>query len=79
MGQNKTVDFNQNKELKSRMCSKWSHGSSEGLDGSQTNQDKVMRSGEGGREGEGEDSSGRQRLGLPSSVIICMPVPLFFS
>lgn len=31
------------------------------------------------RRSEGANGSGGQRLGLPSSVIICMLVPLFFS
>lgn len=31
-------------EWRIKMCSKWSHGSSEGLDCSQINQDKLMRS-----------------------------------
>lgn len=48
-------------ERRIKMCSKWSHGSSEGLDCSQINQDKLMRS-RAAERGNGRQQRTKARL-----------------
>lgn len=56
-------------ELRRKMCSKWCHGTRPQLQREKSRQaDEAVH-----------QSSGGQRHSLPSSVIICMLVPLFFS